>query len=533
MMAKIIPEPTESTTNVDGITISRPVTTEHDAQALPEATVAANSAPVAPEPDDDVIARLAAMQSLAYERARVEHAKQMGCRPTVLDDLVKAARMEDGESNSSPFPEVELFPSPVDPALVLDEISAAIRLFIVMDSEQADAAALWVAFTWFIDVVEIAPLAAINAPEKACAKSLFLDVMGRMSARPLPVSNTTAAALFRSAELWRPTMLIDEADTFTRENNELKGIINAGHTRANAFVLRVVGDNHEPKMFKVWGAKALAGISLEKHLPDSTMSRAIVFNLRRKLPHESVTRLLHAEDGLFEDIASKLARFAEDHSQQVRRARPALPDELSDRAQDNWEPLLAIAGCAGPDWVLRATTAALKLSGATAERVSTGNELLADIQHVFENKQVGKMKTADLIAALVDDDEKPWATYYRGKPLTPRQLGKLLTGYGIKSKTVRFGACTPKGYEASQFADAFARYLSGPEDLPQRCNDSPESNNGEAGCDADAESVAATPITEETQELTPVLGCGDVADNSGDADGAEHTPPLSKPEDDY
>lgn len=159
---------------------------------------------------------------------------------------------------------------------------------------------VWVAQTWFIDYVEVAPLAIINAPEKACGKSQLLDVMGRMSARPLPVANVTPAAVFRSVELWSPTLLIDEADTFFRAKDELKGLINAGHTRANAFVLRTVGDNHEPKKFSVWGAKALAGISLEKHLSDPTMSRAILFNLRRKLPHETVQRLRHAKTGLFE-----------------------------------------------------------------------------------------------------------------------------------------------------------------------------------------------------------------------------------------
>jgi putative DNA primase/helicase len=446
---------------------------------------------------------------------------------------VKAVRKDDDESNDLPFPEVEPHPTPVDPASLLNEIVATILLFIVMSREQAYAAALWVALTWFIDVVEVAPLAIINAPEKACAKSLLLDVLGRLSARPLPVANATTAALFRSMELWSPTMLMDEADTFIRENKEIKGIINAGHTRASAYVLRVVGDNHEPKQFHVYGPKALAGISLEKHLPDSTMSRAIVFNVRRKLPHEMVQRLRHAEAGLFEEIASKLARFSQDHSEQVRLSRPDLPDALSDRAQDNWEPLLAIAGCAGPDWVRRATAAALKLSAANDERVSTSNELLADIQQIFISKQVGKIKTANLITALVNDDEKSWATYHHGKPIIPSQLAKLLAPYGIKPKTVRFGASTPKGYEASQFADAFARYLADPEDLSQRRNDSPESNGDMAGGVADAENVAATPITEKTPGPMPTLDCGGVADVSGGADGtsAPDLPPFSKPED--
>ena len=126
-----------------------------------------------------------------------------------------STRTDDASSNL-PFPEVDPCPDPVDPAQLLDELSATIRRFIVMDAEQADAAALWVVLTWLIDVVEVAPLAIINAPEKSCGKSQLLDVIGRMSARPLPVSNVSTAALFRSVELWRPTLLIDEADTFIR-----------------------------------------------------------------------------------------------------------------------------------------------------------------------------------------------------------------------------------------------------------------------------------------------------------------------------
>jgi putative DNA primase/helicase len=200
MMAKIIPE---KNTNNDAkaIKISQPATTDQGAQPLPETAITATGAPVTQESDDDVIERLAAMKPLEYERARVEHAKQMGCRPTVLDDLVKAARRDCGESSSLPFAEAEPCPSEVDPALLLNEVAATIRIYIVLDEEQADAAALWVALTWFIDVVEVAPLAMMNAPEKSCGKSLLLDVIGRMSARPLPVSNATTAGLFRSVEL--------------------------------------------------------------------------------------------------------------------------------------------------------------------------------------------------------------------------------------------------------------------------------------------------------------------------------------------
>ena len=291
--------------------------------------------PALPEPkssDVEIIRQLAALKPLEYEKVRVEQAKALGVRPTILDAEVKIIRGAEKEAGRLPFANIEPHPEPIVPAQLLDEVLATIRQFIVLDEHQAQAAALWVALTYFVDVVEIAPLAVINAPEKACGKTQLLDVMGRMSYRPIPASNASSSALFRAVELWKPTILVDEADTFFRDNLELHGMVNAGYKKGG-YVLRSesVGDSFEPRMFSVYSAKALAGIKLEKHLPDATMSRGIIFNLRRKLPGENVSRLRHAEPDLFTGIASKLARFAEDYSEQVRQARPALPEALSDR----------------------------------------------------------------------------------------------------------------------------------------------------------------------------------------------------------
>lgn len=427
--------------------------------------------------ENEVITGLALLSPMDYDRARKEQAKLLGVQVKTLDALVKAARNDASESvDSIPFADIDPCEEPVVPAELLDEIVSCIRAHIVLSVEQANAIALWVVFTWFIDDVDIAPLLLVNAPEKACGKSQLLDLVSQLSYKPLSASNCSTSALFRACELYGPTLFIDEADTFIRENNEIKGLINAGHTRTNAYVIRVVGDNHEPKLFRVWGAKAFAGISLEKHLPDATMSRGIVIQLRRKLAHESVSRLRHTDKGLFTTIASKLARFSEDYSHQVRSARITLPDALSDRDQDNWEPLISIAKCAGELWFNRANAAALKLSNSGEKSVSIANQLLLDIQQVFATKEIIRISTAGLIAALINDQELPWATYNRGKPLSPSQLAKQLRPYNISSKTVRFGHLnTLKGYDLSQFDDAFARYLA-PADLPSQGNESPETN---------------------------------------------------------
>jgi putative DNA primase/helicase len=401
---------------------------------------------------------MASLSPLAYDRARKDAAAALGVSTTTLDKAVALEKREGKTDSGIGFEDCEPYPHPINPAELLSELSDTVKRFIVCQDETADAAALWAAFTWFIDVVQVAPIAVITAPEKRCGKSMLLFLLGKLSRRPLTASNISPAGLFRTIDAWKPTLLIDEADAFMRENEELRGLLNSGHTRDSAYTVRIVGEAMTPTRFSTWGAKAIAGIG---HLADTLMDRSICLELRRKMPHETRERLRHAPPDLFDTLTAKLARFAEDYREQVRRARPLLPSTLNDRAQDNWEALIAIAECAGHDWTARAWNAALILSGdATAQSVS--NELLADIQTVFEHKRLEKISSKDLLSALCEDEEAAWCTHNRGKPLSARQLSKRLSEYGISSKNIRLGAYnTPKGFDLSQFQEAFARYLEG------------------------------------------------------------------------
>jgi len=408
------------------------------------------------------IARLAKLTTLDYELERIDAAKRIGIRPAGLDSVVKNARHRRSVADEGAmFPDVEPWPAPVAAAELLDAIKGAINRFVVCSESGAAAVALWVTFTWLIDRVQVAPLLIISAPEKRCGKSQLLSLIGRLSYRPLAASNISPASVYRVIEAWAPTLLIDEADTFFRQA-ELQGIVNSGHTRELAYVLRNVGDDHEPTRFSTWGAKAIAGIG---HLPETVTDRAVVIELRRKLPHEQVERLRYAEDGLFEQLGSKLARFAQDAGEIIGEARPNLPAELNDRAQDNWEPLLAIADYAAGHWPATARMIALQLSGISREVLSISAELLSDIRDILVQRRVDRIATEDLLAALVSDEERPWPTYSRGKPLTARNLAKLLGEYGIASSNQWFGRhCVKKGFTRAQFDEAFARYL--PADAP-------------------------------------------------------------------
>jgi putative DNA primase/helicase len=318
---------------------------------------------------------------------------------------------------------------------------------------------LWVAFSWLIESVRVAPIALITAPEKRCGKSVLLNTIAKLVPRPMPTSGITASALFRVIEMHKPTLLIDEVDVVLKDNEALRGVLNSGHTRDSATLIRSVGEDHSPRQFSTWGAKLIAGISADL-LADTVTDRAIVLELRRKTKIESVERLRHADAMLFYNLKRKLARWTADNAAAVSDCTVNIPDELSDRAQDNWEPLLAIADAAGGHWPRTARETAVAISARNEEATGTaGTELLASVWRILETRDDPRIPMSELLTLLLQEPEGRWSQYDYGRSLTVHQLGRLLKKYGIKSKTIRFGANTEKGYDRHQFVEVVLRYL--------------------------------------------------------------------------
>lgn len=412
------------------------------------------SAPQDTLEDSATIARLAALSKLEYDRVRTGEAKAMGVRTVTLDAMIEAARKERQENSKSPFVAVEPWETPVDLAELLRTLSATVRRFIVCEPDVAHAAALWAAFTWVHDAFQIAPLAVVTAPEKRCGKSEFRRLLAKFVNRPLEADGMSASVLFRGFNLWKPTLLVDEYDTFVKDDEDLRGIFNAGHQRGGC-IWRCVGEDHEPARFDVFGPKLLAGIG---SLPGTMMDRAIIFELRRKLAHEPVERLRYADASAFDTLRRKLARFAQDHIDTLQTARPDMPEALNDRAQDNWEPLLAIADLAGGTWPELARAAALALSADKESTSSMATELLSDIREVFTETGMDKLFSFQLVGGLCKDDRR-WTTHNRGGNISVVQVARILNTFNITPKSMRIGHDNAKGYAKEQFVDAWARYL--------------------------------------------------------------------------
>jgi len=166
-------------------------------------------------------------------------------------------------------------------------MAATLRRFVVLSPAAADAEALWCLHTYVHDVAAVSPNLSLSSPEKRCGKTRNLQILGCLVRRPMHAANVTAAALMRAIDHYAPTLLIDEADTiFTNGGSaELRGILNAGLYRSNAFVLRCSGDRKEPKIHSVWCPKAIALIG---RLPTTLEDRSISIPMRRRAPEERV-----------------------------------------------------------------------------------------------------------------------------------------------------------------------------------------------------------------------------------------------------
>ena len=94
--------------------------------------------------DTEIIQKLSALNVIDYDRQREELAKTLGVRASTLDKEVKAVRGAEKEAGRLPFVNIDPYPEPINPAQLFNEVSGAIRQFIVLDEHQAQAAALWV-----------------------------------------------------------------------------------------------------------------------------------------------------------------------------------------------------------------------------------------------------------------------------------------------------------------------------------------------------------------------------------------------------
>jgi putative DNA primase/helicase len=413
------------------------------------------------EPNEEaILSALAALSPMDYDRQRASAAERLGVRVSTLDGHVKRLR---GEADSVEggttvtLDDPEPWPEHVNGVELLDALARTASRHLCLPTGAAETLALFIMHGHAHDTADISPILGVTSPTPECGKTTLLTLLGALMPRPLPASNITAAALFRSVELWRPSLLVDEADTFLANSDDLRGVINSGHNRSTAWVIRTAGEDHEPRRFATWAPKAIAQIG---PLAPTLESRAIKIELRRMAEGEEVEPLRGDRLGYLQPLCRKAWRWAQDNAEALRMADPEIPSSLRGRTADNWRHLLAIADQVGGHWPETARRASETMSAGSSERIA-GVMVLEDLRALYDDREVDRLPSAEIVEALGKIEDGPWSEWKKGKPITQCQLATLLKPFKIFPTTIRFpGLPKPaKGYYLSDFDDAFHRYL--------------------------------------------------------------------------
>jgi hypothetical protein len=342
---------------------------------------------------------------------------------------------------------------------LLDELFELLGRYVVFPSSEAQVAVtLWVAATHAQSAWEHAPRLVVKSPEKRCGKSRLLDIIEATCHDPLVTVNISSAALVRCIDFDDPpTILVDEADTLfgskrvSDANEDLRGILNAGHARNRPY-LRFDMRRRRTEKCPTFAMAMLAGIGDQ---PATIEDRGIVISMRRRLTNEEVAPFRTRRDAcVLHALRDRLAVAVRGQLDELADAAPEMPVE--DRLADTWEPLIAIADCAGGRWCAEARRACLAMAdiaeAGSTER-STGERLLQDVREVFRVDGGEFIASTHLVDQLKKLEDAPWSDY----EITSHALAGKLRKFGIRPR--HNATRDARGYHLTDCLDAFGRYL--------------------------------------------------------------------------
>jgi hypothetical protein len=330
-----------------------------------------------------------------------------------------------------------------------------------MRDDDLDILALWTIHTWLTAETWSSPRLLIDSPMPGSGKTTLLEHLGKLSLRPVQMASVSSPAMIaRMLAVETRTILIDEVDRTldprSQGTGDLIAILNSGYKFGGKrpVLVPVKGGGWEPQEHSTYSPVALAGNT--PHLPDDTRSRCIVIRL---MP-DNQNRAEHSDWEWIEaeatTLATRIGVAADLVREQVKTARPDLPDGCNSRHRERWNPLAKIASVAGGYWadkIASLIAADLALAAEAAENGETskspGIQLAHDLFEILGDRPRFESST-EIVRLLIRMNPDSWSFASPvGKDLTPKRLGSILNrSFGIYSQ--RIDANT-RGWHTNQF----------------------------------------------------------------------------------
>jgi Protein of unknown function (DUF3631) len=354
---------------------------------------------------------------------------------------------------------------------LIGQLESYIRSYVTLgETCYALVIALWLAATHVWHTFDAFPYLVVTSSTKRSGKTRLLELISFVASNSRLVANISPAALYRTIDEEKPTLLVDEAEMFSSAKSEYRSLLNAGYRRGQT-VKRHDGDygTYCPKAFALIG-----------DVHDTLRDRSIVIEMRRG---EAARRFVYAtakEEGaaLREMIKATLSSKAEEITEALRGFEGL--SFLTDRDEEIWSPLFILCRMICPDRIDELTRAAADISASKTARARRHSELgeeedraqeeeyavrlLKDLLRVSGDQK--QITTQEAITKLRQIPTSPWRRF-RGDGLKDGIEGAmvvagLLSRFGVKPSTIRIApkgagtGSTAKGYKRDALLNALA-----------------------------------------------------------------------------
>jgi len=321
---------------------------------------------------------------------------------------------------------------------------------LVMPFEHFVVDAAWVLHTYTFPAFLHTPRLLIWSRGSGYGKTARLSCIQALANNPKYIIAPTPAVLYHQLKAYpQTTLLLDDmehADLWKR-HSLLTQIIDAGH-RQGGEVPRVI--NGEVVYFPTFAPLALGTIVDRKRqhrFPPQVLTRSIVLEMEKSPEGRDE---IFPNDPRFAPVRAVIFRWAETF-QPPKMVK--LPQGIVARCANNWRVLAAVADSLGYGATLRAAAIAVEAAGFDPEI-----RLYEDIYRVFEQRQTDSLWTVELVQALSEIEDAPWAS------LTNDMLYDKLYRKGIEKRTVwkinaAGGRRSNKGFYRAQFEKVWRELL--------------------------------------------------------------------------
>ncbi len=359
----------------------------------------------------------------------------------------------------NPYPTISAFTT-----ALIDEIETFLgRWYLFSSAYQKRLITYYVLLTWLYDAFEAVPyLRAIG--EAGSGKSELMQRVGHICYRLIIASGSnTAATFFRTVEMFRGTVLVDEADLEDGGDmsNAIVKFLNLGAMRGNPITrLEEVMDangrkTYRPMAYQTFGPKLIA--MRKDFLDDAVGSRSLTFRVMER----STRELLDANVPIHKsrafrrealELRNKLLRWRmEMWEEEIPTDNDLIDVNISARLNQVMSPIKALAK--GDPTLLRQIE--MFLRNYQSEIISDRSESLAayvveamwkiygydDLHqaHVYQDREDGEYLLPKDIARItneimdeINDDGSESEDENKGPRVKSRRIGSVLKQLGVK-----------------------------------------------------------------------------------------------------